>query len=71
MKNITLLLFAIFSLSACKSKNAAKNIDNLPKYISLKPENNLSQQKDKDELRAMMKEINLFLSTENCADIAD
>lgn len=71
MKNITLILFAIISLGACKSKKVAENIDNLPKDISLKPENNLSQQEDQDELRVMMKQINLLLTNETCADIAE
>lgn len=71
MKNTLLLLFALFLLSACTAKKGVENPDNLPKDISLKPENNLSQQQDQDQLRVMMKEITLLLDNESCTDIAE
>ena len=57
MKNILIFTLAAFSLFACNAKKKVENTDDLPKDIALKPENNLSQQQDKDELTVAIKNI--------------
>ena len=47
MKNIFIIGIALLSLVSCKTKKSAENTDTLPKDISLKPENNMAQQEDR------------------------
>ncbi|MCG2780975.1 MAG: hypothetical protein L6264_08495 [Weeksellaceae bacterium] len=68
MKNLLVLSLALLSLASCKSKKSAESAENLPKDIALKPENNLSQQNDRDELSKKIKEINLLIAAEPCID---
>lgn len=51
---------------ACKSKNTAESTDNLPKDIALKPENNLNQQADQQQLSVLIKEIDSMAQRETC-----
>ena len=67
MKNFLIILAAVVSLSSCKSKNAADTA-NLPKDISLKPENNVAQNKDREMLSAMIQDIESSISTQTCSD---
>lgn len=67
MKNIFLILIAALSLSACKSQNA-EDTANLPKDISLKPDNNSIQNKDREHLNAMVKDIENMVATQSCSD---
>lgn len=68
MKNLLILSLALLSLASCKSKKSAESAENLPKDIALKPENNLSQQNDRDELSKKIKEITLIIAAEPCID---
>lgn len=65
-----LLLAVALTFAACKSKQNADTA-NLPKDISLKPENNLNQQQDREELSAMLKEIETLAHSESCSNAAD
>lgn len=67
MKNLVLVLIASISLSACKSKNAAETA-HLPKDISLKPDNNVAQNKEREQLSAMIKDIESMVATQTCSD---
>lgn len=67
MNKSVLIIFAALSLTACKTKNV--DPETLPKDISLKPENNLSQQADREVLNAMVKEIELMASLP-CTDVS-
>lgn len=71
MKNILIFTLAVFSLSACNSKKALENSEDLPKDIALKPENNLSQQQDKDRLTLVIKKIDSLAQSQTCSDAAD
>ena len=66
MKTVLIVAFATLSLFACKSKNTVENTDNLPKDIALKPENNLMQQADQQQLSSLIKEIDLMVQGEKC-----
>ena len=71
MKNILIFTLAAFSLFACNAKKKVENTDDLPKDIALKPENNLSQQQDKDELTVAIKKIDSLAQSETCSNVAD
>ena len=71
MKNYIVILFALISLTACKTKASVVNVDTLPKDISLKPENNISQQQEQEQLKLVMKEIDSLIKTEDCPNPAD
>jgi len=69
MKNVIITALAVLSLSSCKTK--AVDTGNLPKDISLKPDNNLKQQQDKEQLSSFIKEIDALIQAETCDDAAD
>lgn len=69
-KTFMLLIASALTFTACKSKQNAETA-NLPKDISLKPENNLSQQQDREELSALLQEIETLANSENCSNAAD
>ncbi|MGZ5274111.1 MAG: hypothetical protein ACXWCA_07340 [Kaistella sp.] len=71
MKNLLIISIALLSLASCKAKKSVENADTLPKDISLKPENNMSQQEDQQELSALIKDIDAIIATEPCADPAE
>ena len=71
MKNLFIISIALLSLASCNAKKSAENADNLPKDISLKPENNLSQQEDQMALSTLIKEIDAIISTEPCTNPAE
>ncbi|MGZ5285190.1 MAG: hypothetical protein ACXWB4_06015, partial [Kaistella sp.] len=71
MKNLLIISIALLSLASCKAKKSVENADTLPKDISLKPENNMSQQEDQQALSALIKEIDAIIATEPCADPAE
>ncbi len=66
MKNLAFTTIALFFISSCTSKNAIVDVDTLPKDISLKPENNISQQLEQEQLKMIMLEIDSLIQTENC-----
>lgn len=70
MKKGIVISFALLALASCKTKNTADDA-NLPKDISLKPENNLSQQEERQEISAMIAEIETLIATESCSNIND
>ncbi len=70
MKNILILGIAVLTLTSCGSKKAA-NSETLPKDISLKPDNLLSQQQDKEQLSLAIKEIDSLIANESCTDASD
>ena len=70
MKNILIIAIAVLSLSSCKSKKAV-DPETLPKDISQKPDNNISQQSDREKLSVLIKEIETQINTETCTDAAD
>lgn len=69
MKNFLLIASSILLLSSCTSKKSL-DVDTLPKDISLKPDNIIAQQKDKEKLNVLIKEIEAMISTETCDDAA-
>lgn len=69
MKNLVLVLTAAISLSACTSKNNADTA-NLPKDISLKPDNSVAQNKDREQLSAMIKDIESIVAAQSCSDVS-
>ena len=71
MKNLFIISIALFSLASCKAKKSAENTDNLPKDISLKPENNMFQQEDQQALSALIKEVDAIIAKEPCTDPAE
>lgn len=71
MKYFLIVALSSLSLIACKTKNDAEAKENLPKDIALKPENNLSQQQDKDHLTKLIKEIEAAIQKETCTDAND
>ena len=68
MKNLLIISIALLSLASCKAKKSVENADTLPKDISLKPENNMSQQEDQQALSALIKEIDAIIATEPCTN---
>ena len=66
MKNLLLIVSTFLLLSGCTAKKAQENTDNLPKDISLKPENNLTQQADQQQLSLLIKEIDSMVQRETC-----
>lgn len=66
MRNFLLIAIAVLSLSSCKSK--VVDTENLPKDIALKPDNNLLQQKDKEQMNVLIKEIDSLIASEVCKD---
>ncbi|KIA88567.1 hypothetical protein [Kaistella jeonii] len=66
MRTVLTLVIATLSLFACKSKNTVENAENLPKDITLKPENNLTQQADQQQLSSLIKEIDSMAQRETC-----
>ena len=71
MKNIFIICIALLSLVSCKTKKSAENTDTLPKDISLKPENNMAQQEDRQQLTSLMREIDALIALEPCTNPAD
>lgn len=71
MKNLFIISIALLSLASCKAKKSAENADNLPKDISLKPENNMSQQQDQQALTALIKKIDAVIATVPCTNPAE
>lgn len=71
MKYFLIIALSTLSIIGCKTKNDAEAKENLPKDISLKPENNLSQQQDKEPLTKLIKEIEAAIQKETCTDAAD
>lgn len=71
MKNIFIIGIALLSLVSCKTKKSAENTDTLPKDISLKPENNMAQQEDRQQLTSLMREIDALIALEPCTNAAD
>lgn len=67
MNKSVLIIFAALSLASCKTKSV--DPETLPKDISLKPENNLSQQEDREVLSTMVKEIEVMASLP-CSDVS-
>ena len=71
MKNIVIIGIALLSIASCKTKKSAENTDTLPKDISLKPENNMAQQEDRQQLTSLMREIDAIIALEPCINPAD
>ena len=46
-------------------------MENLPKDIALKPENNLNQQADEQKLTSLIKEIDSMIQVEKCEGLND
>ena len=69
MKNFLLLIVILLPFTACKTK--VINTDTLPKDVSLKPENNLSQQEDRQHLSSLIREIEMQIQSVSCDDAAD
>lgn len=71
MKNLWILGFAILSLSACKNRSSVENTDTLPKDIALKPDNNISQQTEREQLATLIKEIESLAQSVPCTDASE
>ncbi|HPZ25276.1 MAG TPA: hypothetical protein PKV58_05060, partial [Kaistella sp.] len=70
MKNILIIAISVLTLASCKSKKVI-DPETLPKDISQKPDNNISQQSDREKLSALIKEIEKLANSETCNDVAD
>ncbi len=72
MKKSILFCFAIFALSACKSKKVMEVTDRLPKDIALMPERDYSSKngeeraKDEENMQKLRTEIEHKIATINC-----
>ncbi|MCQ4035431.1 hypothetical protein [Kaistella montana] len=71
MKNLLIIGFATLSLAACQSNKTAVEPETLPKDIALKPDNNLSQQQDKEKLTQLIKEIETMATAQTCTNASD
>ena len=71
MKNFFLVLSAILLFSACKSKKSMVDLDTLPKDISLKPDNLILQQEQKQAMSDLIKDIDSLIQTESCDDASN
>jgi len=71
MKHLIYIPLVIFTLFSCKAKKADKEPETLPKDIALKPENNYSQQLDRERLAVLVKEIDSLAGSEVCTDAAE
>lgn len=69
MKNFILLFFAVATFITCKSKVSVEEVETLPKDIALKPNDLIAQQRDKDKLSNLIKEIDSLIATETCTGI--
>lgn len=69
MKSSVTIAIAFFTLLACKSKTI--NTENFPKDISLKTENNLKEQADRQKLTAMIKGIDSLVQRQKCENSSD
>ena len=70
MKNILIIAISVLTLASCKSKKVI-DPETLPKDISQKPDNNISQQSGREKLSALIKEIEKLANSETCNDVAD
>ena len=70
MKNILIIAISVLTLASCQSKKVI-DPETLPKDISQKPDNNISQQSDREKLSSLIKEIEKLANSETCNDVAD
>ena len=71
MKNFLIITSILLILFNCNSKKLIENTETLPKDISLKPNNEISQQEDQEKMSVMIKEIDALIQTETCSDVAN
>ena len=71
MKHLIYIPLVVFTLFSCKAKKADKDPETLPKDIALKPENNYSQQFDRERLAVLVKEIDSLAGSEICTDASE
>ncbi|SFJ08676.1 hypothetical protein SAMN05421638_2091 [Kaistella treverensis] len=71
MKHLIYIPLVVFTLFSCKAKKGDKAPETLPKDIALKPENNYSQQLDRERLAVLVKEIDSLAGSEICTDAAE
>ena len=69
MKSLIITALSLIALSACKT-NVYENSDDLPKDIALKPENNISQQLEQQQLASLIKEIDSVAQGESCDGVS-
>jgi len=70
MKHLIYIPLVVLTLFSCKAKKGDKEPETLPKDIALKPENNYSQQFDRERLAVLVKEIDSLAGSEVCTDAA-
>ena len=71
MKHLIYIPLVVFTLFCCKAKKAVKEPETLPKDIALKPDNNYSQQLDRERLAVLVKEIDSLAGSEICTDASE
>lgn len=71
MKNFLLIAIALLSFHACQSKKSMVDLDTLPKDISLKPDNIILQQEQKQAMSDLIKDIDSLIQTESCDDASN
>ena len=71
MKNFLLIAIALLSFNACQSKKSLGDVDTLPKDISLKPDNIILQQEQKQAMSDLIKDIDSLIQTESCDDASN
>ena len=71
MKHLIYIPLVVFTLFSCKAKKADKEPETLPKDIALKPDNNYSQQLDRERLAVLVKEIDSLAGSEICTDASE
>lgn len=68
MKNLLIIIISFLTVVSCSSTKKLSDPETLPKDISFKPENNVSQIEDRENLKQLIGEIDSLISTEVCTD---
>lgn len=72
MKNLIVTALMLFTVGSCTSqKNAAEESETLPKDVALKPEKSDDQEREREEMTTLIKEIDAMIAKESCTDAAD
>lgn len=71
MKHLLIIAISVLTLASCSSKKGVLDEETLPKDISEKPHDHLSQENDQLEMKNLIKEIDSIIANENCSDPAE
>lgn len=71
MKTLLIVGITLLTLVSCSSKKDVANPETLPKDISLKPQNDFTQENDQLKLKTLINEIDSIIGGETCKDVED